>query len=140
MEPVKKNIDGVDFIFRPLGVFDAFRVLAALQKTVVPGLVQLMAGQNESEGMAKAAERISEQLTPAEFDVICELLLFKHGNVAFSEGGMETQRLTRENENMAFKSMAGVLEAGVAVATLNYKDFFGTVIGLFGGESSKQAT
>lgn len=140
MEPVKKKIDGVDFIFRPFGVFDAFRVFAALQKTVVPGIVQLMAGQNESEGMAKAAERISEQLTPSEFDAICDLLLFKHGNVAFSEDGMETQRLTRENENMAFKSMTGVLEAGIAVVTLNYKDFFGTVKGLFGGASSNQAT
>lgn len=138
MEPVKKTIDGVDFIFRPFGVFDAFRVLTALQKSVVPGLVQLMAGQSEAEGMAKAAERISEQLTPSEFDSICDLLLFKHGNVAFSENGMETQRLTRDNENMAFKSMNGILEAGIAIVSLNYKDFFGTVKGLFGGVGRSQ--
>lgn len=131
MEPVKKNIDGVDFIFRPFGVFDAWRALAKLQKTVLPGIAKLMGG--DSADIAGAIAELSERLTPEEFDSMCNILFFQYGNVVFTEGGMETQRLTKDNSEVAFKSMTGVLEAGEAVIRLNYSDFFGTVKSLFGG-------
>lgn len=131
MEPVKTNVDGVDFIIRPLGVFDAFRTLAQLQKTVLPSLAQLMEGGADNFGRAIAD--LSERLTPEEFDVLCELLLFKHERIVFNTDGMETQKLTKDNAETAFKSMSGLLKVGEAVIRLNYADFFKTVKSLFGG-------
>lgn len=130
MEPVKKNIDGVDFIIRKMNVFDGWRVLAALQKTVAPGLISLFAGGLSNAG--DAASELSERITPEEFDSICNLLFFKHEKIAFSANGLETVKLNKNNSDEAFKTMSSVLELAEAVIRLNYEDFFRKAIARFG--------
>ena len=130
MEPIKKSVEGVDFIIRPVGVFERFRDLTVLQKSVLPSIAQLLTGGGESVGEALAT--LSDRLSPEEFDRLSNILLFKHESIAFSVDGMETQRLTKQNSEAAFKSMGAVIEIAEAVLRLNYEDFFGTVKGLFG--------